>query len=415
LGDVVFNACPILKDFAAELLPEVEADINNIVCDFLACAGAAIGLRAYAKHLADTHPAATFHLLIAETTNGKGTVYACTNQLFKMAVPDWAKCVKHSTRSQQALYRMLAEVSQPEIVYQKDGEESESKPNPDYNGGRMLLRLSEISAIFKAFRAEWSTMSQGLREAFDGTPLSNERSEKATSIKVDSLYALGIIGDVTPWELSEVIEGVDFANGVANRFVWSVSHRSKIVPHATRQPDYKPLAARLARLIPAAPLGEITFAEGGLVAWDTWVYSLPLHDTGRLGSACGRMRANCLRLAVLFAVLDESRDLTAVPKMHARHVQAAAAIMDRHRATVEWFLARPARLPEAVPDNRKSKIWQRVEKVRGALKNGRVTSGELYKLFSNVSQDERTEIAKAAGLTYSEERDEKGNVLGVWS
>jgi hypothetical protein len=53
--------------------------------------------------------------------------------------------------------------------------------------------------------------------------------------------------------------------------------------------------------------------------------------------------------------------------------------------------------------------------VRAGLKNGRITGAELYKLFSNQTQDERTAIAQAAGLIYMEERDEKGNKVGVWS
>jgi hypothetical protein len=412
LGEQVFNACPILRDYVAMVLPDSETDVNNVVVDFLACAGAAIGLKAYAEHMADKHPAAGFHLLIGDTAIGKGTSFGCSNKLFKLAVPDWDKCVRRSARSQQSLYRMLGEVSAPEIVI-GEGEEAEAKPNPRYTEGRMLLRSSEISAVFKSLRAEWSTLSQGLRDAYDGSPLSNERATAEDSIQVNSPYALAILGDVTPWELSEVIEGVDFANGVANRFIWSVARRTKTIPRAKGELDFTELAARLHRVIPATTLGKILFSADGEAAWDTWVYSLPLDDGGKLGSACGRQRANALRLAVLFAVLDETRE--AMPKICARHVQAAAAVINRHRLTVAWFLARPARIPSAMPEKGKSKVWQQIEKVRAGLKNGRITGAELYKLFSNQTQDERTAIAQAAGLIYMEERDEKGNKVGVWS
>jgi hypothetical protein len=68
-----------------------------------------------------------------------------------------------------------------------------------------------------------------------------------------------------------------------------------------------------------------------------------------------------------------------------------------------------------MPEKGKGKMWRQIEKVRAGLKNGRITSAELYKLFSNQSQDERMAIAQAAGLIYTEERDGKGNVFGVWS
>lgn len=413
LGEQVLNACPILRDFVKLTLPVVETDINNLVCDFLACAGAAIGLRAYAMHHYDKHPAATFHLLIADTTVGKGTAFNCVNALFRMAVPDWMKCLRRSMRSQQALYRMLSRVSVKELGVVETDDESKPIPNPEYTEGRLLIRSTEVSAIFKSMRADWSTLSQGLREAYDGGPLSNEVSKDEDCIRVNEPYALALSGDVVPWELSEVIESVDFANGLANRLVWCVAHQTKAIPRATHTPDYTELAARLRRVIPEAPIGEISYSEAGAAAWDTWFCSLP-RLTGKLASACARTRANALRLAVLFAVLDENRDTAAI-KIEARHVQAAAAILDRHRATVAWFLERPAALPANLPNPEKSKLWRQIEKVRAAQKNGRITGKKLYHLFSNETAAERTAIAEAAGLHAHEERDEKGNKIVVWS
>jgi hypothetical protein len=417
LGEEVLAACPILKTFVDLTLPYVETDINNIICDFLAAAGAAIGLKVYARHLYDMHPAATYHLLIANTTVGKGTVWGCVNELFRIAVADWKKCLRTSARSQQALYRALKEAADPELITDNaDGdEESKPNPNPDYTSGSILLRFSEVSAVFKSMRAEWSTMSQALRETYDGRPVSNELGQKDKSTKVDNPYALSLLGDVSPWELSEVISDVDFASGVANRFVWCVSHQTKTIPRAGPAPDYRALAERLRRVIPAEQIGEITYSKDGEAAWDAWVLSLPANDDGRLGSACGRMRANALRLAVLFAVLDERR--LVFPEalcIRAEHVNAAAAILNRHRATVQWFLERPAAMPAGLPEPKKDKLWQQIEKLRAALKNGRITNNELHTLFSNQTAQERKEIAKAASLNYTDEVDEKGNSVGVW-
>jgi hypothetical protein len=416
LGEQVFKGCEILRDFVNLTAPQVETDVNNLVCDFLACAGAAIGLKAHAKIVADRHPAATYHLLIADSATGKGTCFNTVNSLFSIAVADWNKYPRHSVRSTQALIRMLAEVSSETITEGEDDKaEAKPNPNPKYTEGRLLLRTPEISSIFKSMRAEWNTVSQTLREAYDGGPLSNERGDQALSVYVNNPYALALLGDITGWELSEVIQGVDFANGSANRFIWCVSHRSKLIPRGGKLPDYSALAERLKRVIPTTPLGELTFSESGGAAWDGWVYTLPLEDAGRLGSACGRMRANALRLAVLFAVLDENRlSLPGAPRIEAAHVHAAAAIMNRHRDTVAWFLNRPAAMPE-VSEVQKGKLWPRVEKLRGALKNGRITAYEYKKLFSNITAEERTEIAKAAGLEMSKERDEKGNEITVWS
>jgi hypothetical protein len=264
-------------------------------------------------------------------------------------------------------------------------------------------------------RAEWSTMSQALRETYDGRPVSNELGQKDKSTRVDNPYALALLGDVAPWELTEVIADVDFANGVANRFIWCVSHQTKTLPHATHTPDYHELAARLRQVIPDTPIGQVTYSEAGLEAWDKWAYTLPLDDEGKLGSACGRMRANGLRLAVLFAILDEQRlDQNGPVKIEVRHVQAAAAIMDRHRATVAWFLARPTAIPTNIPETVKDKLYRQIEKVRAAMVNGEITGNQLYKLFSNQPLAKRETIAQAAGLHATEETDPKGNKIKVW-
>lgn len=259
-------------------------------------------------------------------------------------------------------------------------------------------------------------MSQALREAYDGTPLSNERSDKQQSIRVEDPYALAVIGDITKWELSETILGVDFANGVANRFIWCVSRRTKTIPHAERTPDYSSLADRLKRVLPTQDLGQISFSEAGLAAWDAWVYSLPLEDSGKLGSACGRVRPNALRMAVLFAVLDEGRlEADVPPRIEARHVQAAATILDRHRATVAWFLSHSAPAMPEMPERVKQKAQRDNEKIWAALVNDEITDTQLHRLFSNhLTVEERAAKAKAAGLERREEEDAKGNTVVKW-
>jgi hypothetical protein len=342
LGDEVLTACPILKEFVELTLPNVETDVNNLICDFLACAGGAIGLRAYNCFGADKHSPATFHLPIGHTSSGKGVSWSHTRLLFEMAVEDWKRVIKGQPASSQALIRMGNDVAAPT----KKDDEGQPKPNPDYNGGRLLVRTAEMSGILKSMKADWSTLSQTCREMWDGVPISNERADREKSTALVDPYALALIGDVTPFELHELISGIDFANGIANRFIWCYTRKTKIIPRAERPPDYTALAKRLARLIPAEPLGQIRFSEAGGGAWTSWVYGIETrardeHDEDTaLGSACGRMRPNALRLCVLFAVLDESRltveqainevlgaSGTVAPEIKPEHVRAAAAII----------------------------------------------------------------------------------------
>lgn len=416
LGAQVLKACPILEDFVALTAPHVETDVNNIIIDFLACAGVAIGMKAYAMHVADKHPPVPFYLVIGNTTIGKGTSFNCAHTLFSLVISDWKNYVRRSARSQQGLYRLVRNAAAKEISFiSKTTGKEKTVDNKRYTEGRLLVRFSEVSAVFKSMRAEWSTLAEGMREVYDGNPLSNEKGDQNDSITVDDPYSAALLGDVTPWELSEVIEAVDFRDGVANRFLWSHSRRTKTITRGSLA-DYTQLAERLKLVIPEEPIGEISFSEAGAAAWDTWVYTLPFEDEGKLADACGRARANALRLAVLFAILDESRlILIGPPQIEARHVQAAAAILDRHRETVAWFLARPANVPEELPEAVKSKLWRQIEKLTANLDaDGTITGSQLYKLFSNQTVEERRAIAEAAGLREEQAVDSKGNKFVVW-
>lgn len=412
LGDEVFKACPILRDFVERVSRCLESDVNNIVSDFLACAGAAIGVNAHAKIAEDIHRPATFHMLIAPTSSGKGTCFGVVDKLYREASNfDWPKSTRRGLRSAQALVRAINE-SCEEFRKQEDGEDSE-KSNPKYTEGRMLFRSSEIAELFKSFKQEWSTMSHKLRDVYDGGPVANEVADASKSYSVTKPYAVSIAGDVTPWELSTVINDVDFANGVANRFVWCVSHQARKLPRPPRMPDLSDIARRLRTVLPTEPLEEFSYSEEGGAVWDAWVATIP-DDDSKLGSACGRMRANALRLAVLFAVLDEQRlSSAAPPQIKASHVRAAAAIMDRHRATVGWFLANPTSIPKNLPEKKVDTLWSKVEKLKSNLVDGQITAESLRALFSHETVEERRAIAEAAGL---KERTEKTSGRGrtVW-
>ena len=413
IGAEVFDACAVLKDFVDLTLPHVEADVNNLAADFLACAGSVLGAKVYGRVAFDLHPPGTFHLLLGGTGIGKGTAQGATEHLFLQVEKSWYNVIRRSARSGQALVRMLKEVSEPTIEYTaEDGQPPQTKENPKYTQGRMFLCFSEVASLFASLKMESSVLSQYLRDAYDCRPLANEKGDGNASSAVNAPYTLTVLGSITPWELARILADVDFANGLANRFVWWASQSSKVLPRAERAPDYTELARRIARLIPTAPVGQIRYSKDGAEEWDAWVSGLPRGDS-KLDSACARMRPNALRLAVLFAVLDESRlTLEGTPlEIHAHHVRAAAAIMERHRASVDWYLSRKMLvLPSPGNGSKESRVRD-----LAAANGGRFTGAQLARLFSNQKPDERESIAVAAGFKKHDERDARGNKIAVWT
>ena len=117
---------------------------------------------------------------------------------------------------------------------------------------------------------------------------------------------------------------MDVYNGFANRFLWVVARRTQVLPDGGNVPEQviNRFVPKLARAVGAARLhGEVKRTAAGEQRWEELYYSLAGDEPGGLlGAATSRDVPQCLRLSLLYCLLDGG------DAVDAPHVDAAAAL-----------------------------------------------------------------------------------------
>ena len=186
---------------------------------------------------------------------------------------------------------------------------------------RLLVVEGEFGAVLRHFQRQGNTLSTALRTAWDGSDLgamTKHNRDKATAPHIC------ILGHITAHELGVLLTNTDIWNGVANRILWTVVRRSKLVPFARAMPDQEAaaIAKELARVIEFAHSrrsadAELTMSNS---ARDHWVHCYPeltQDHAGILGAVTSRAEAQVLRLAMAYALFDGAR------RIELSHLEAA--------------------------------------------------------------------------------------------
>jgi len=175
--------------------------------------------------------------------------------------------------------------------------------NPGSSDKRLMVIEGELGSVFKVMQREGSIISTVLRVAWDGGTI--EPLTKCNRIKATNPH-LCIVGHITADELRELLTAVDLRNGLANRFLWCMARRTRLISRPLPMPDeaVMTLAARIrAALLHAAP-AQVAWSESALEAWDVTYPELTAERPGAWGYATARAEAQVCRLALLYALLD---------------------------------------------------------------------------------------------------------------
>jgi hypothetical protein len=187
---------------------------------------------------------------------------------------------------------------------------------------RLLAYEAELAGPLKVMRREGNNLSPVIRQAWDGgrlRTLTKNNPMKATDAHIS------VIGHVTKTELLRHLTETEAANGFANRFLWLLVRRSKLLPRGGEwfKVDKAPLVRRLSSALEfgRGPV-EVTLTEGAWTDWEEVYGPLSEGKAGMFGAVTGRSEAQARRLAALYAVLDESHEIG------RRHLEAALALWD---------------------------------------------------------------------------------------
>jgi hypothetical protein len=153
---------------------------------------------------------------------------------------------------------------------------------------------------------------------------------KATDVHVS------VLGHITKGELVRYLDATEKGNGFANRFLWACARRSKMLPRggALHRVDFAPFLKRLSAAVDhARRLGEraVSYDEEAGKYWDAIYGPLSEGGTGMAAEVTSRAEAQVLRLALIYAALDQA-DAIRLP-----HLQAAEALWRYCEASVRFI------------------------------------------------------------------------------
>lgn len=310
-------------DLVRTLEPETEADPVGLLLSFLVCFGNAVGRSAYFPVEGDQHHANLFLVLVGESSRGrKGTSLGRTLSLFEDADAEWKKnCISNGLSSGEGLIWALRDpVEVMEPVKEKGqitGYQNVVK-DKGVTDKRLLVVESEFAQTLKVMKREGNTLSPVIRQAWDSGTLT--AMTKNNFAKANGAHA-SILGHITRQELAKSLADTDCFNGFANRFLWCLVRRSKLLPEGGNGLDLQPFRAKLSTILSSATrTTAMSRCPDARALWHALYHELTGERPGLYGAVTGRGEAQTLRLSMLYSLLDGANVIN-VP-----HLRAATAV-----------------------------------------------------------------------------------------
>ena len=385
-------------DIVRAIEPHSEADGAALLLQTLVAFGALVGRGAHVRVEGDEHHAQLYLLLVGQTAKArKGTSWGRIHRLFSR-VPDWPKVVEGLSSGEGLKWA----VRDP-----REDREPGNQPAAEMDVGipdkRLLVVESEFAQVLRQTARAGNTLSATIRSAWDTGQL-------ATLTKNDPVTATGthisIVGHITMDELRAELTATDTANGFANRFLFMCVRRSKCLPLGGNGPP-EAVAADLARRIALAADSARKLQAVGMTpaARETWTRIYPKLSegtSGLLGAVTARGEAQCLRLALLYALLDGAENVDDV------HLVAAIAVWERAEASAMHIFG------SAIGDRLADAI---LRALRAAGQAG-LSRTDIRNLLGRHGRAERIEAAlellSRHGLAYAEQHQTGGRAAEVW-
>ncbi len=375
-------------DIVKTIEPHTEADPAAILLQFLGFAGACIGRGPHYRVEGDRHYPNLFVVLVGESAKGrKGTSMGRVRQVFEMIDDTFARqCIHSGLSSGEGLIWAVRD---------------ETDDDPGISDKRLLVAESEFAGLLRVMRREGNIISRVVRDAWDRGDLgvmTKKFSTRATGAHIS------IVGHITADELTRYLDRTEAANGFANRFLFIAVKRSKCLPHggSLQESELKPLAQRLAATIESAKyIGQVTMRPDTASLWEEVYPELSEGKLGLYGAVTGRSEAQVIRLALIYALLDEKNQIG------IKHLRAALAIWDYADESARYVFG------DATGDPIKDTI---VTALRGDSDG--LTRTNISRLFNRHVTADRIGIAldslRKAGLAFAEKSETEGRPVEVW-
>ena len=303
--------------------PHSEADPVAILLQYLTAFGNAAGHTAYFPVEGDRHTTNLFVAMVGQSSKArKGTSFGRVKQIIKGADLTWYEDrTKGGLSSGEGLIHEVRDE-----VRKYDAEEGWKIVDPGVADKRLLVVEPELAGALSVMERHGNTLSPIIRRAWDGDKLTT--LTKTSPLKATGAH-ISIIGHITRDELKARLTRTDIANGFANRFLFACVKRSKSLPFGGRltEDDIDGMSHDMTGALAfASSAGMMTMSETAANIWRAVYERLSEGQDGLLGAVTGRAEAQCIRLAVIYALLDNSVIIKPEHGQHWRYGTTA-----RHR------------------------------------------------------------------------------------
>jgi hypothetical protein len=368
--------------------PHTESDPVAILIQSLIVFGNVIGRSAHFRVEADRHYTNENCVIVGETAKGrKGTSDGIVNALFTLNTPyvqGWmSDKIKSGLSSGEGItYHVRDAAENDDGIIDK----------------RLFVREPEFGSVLRVIERHGNTLSPVIRQAWDTGNLSI--LTKNNPIKASDAH-ISISGHITAPELRHYLYDVEIFNGLANRFIWLCVKRSKMLPEGGRfhKLNVIPIMEKISAAIEfARTVGEV---KRDATAREIWIKAYPAlsNDTaGMAGAVLSRAEAHVMRLALIYALMDQSNIIK------CEHLIAALALWDYIEASVSYIFG------DRTGDSIADRIFDSVCEYPEGL-----TRTEVFQLFHKHEKRERISDAINLLVRCNKVIVEKAETAGRWT
>ncbi|MGI8482739.1 MAG: hypothetical protein ACR2OU_00565 [Thermomicrobiales bacterium] len=314
-------------DVVRAAMESTEGDPVGILTFFLVAFGNAAGPSAFYNVGDDEHGTALFAVVVGDSAKDrKGHSRVTAMKLMKHADPEWYSRMAKGLSSGEGL---IWAVRDPIEKTGKDG--AIEIIDEGVKDKRLPVVEPEFGRVLSTKERSGNTLTAIMRDAWDrGQTLGalTKTPYKATGAHI-SIY-----GNITESDLRENMTGVDILNGFANRIAWFVVTRARVAARLPVMPEvvFDALVERIQSALRfARTVGEIDFTAEAWPLWEQAYARFAQRSSGLVESLTARGDPITLRLALIYALLDEC------DAIHPVHLKAALAVWSHAQASVQYL------------------------------------------------------------------------------
>lgn len=300
--------------------PYTEADPIGVLGQMLAAVGNIVGRGPHWTVGATRHGLNLFLCTAGPTSSGrKGTAKDVVLLAADEIDTDWkSHCVKGGLASGEGLKWAVRDAIVKRIPIKRDGiltgQFEEEMTDPGVDDKRLFVIETEFGGTLKIMSREGNSLSSVIRQAWDdGNLRSLTKNDPAQSTGAH----ISIVAHVTEQEVNRFMNGTEAANGFGNRFIWLSVRRSKRLPYGAAIPNdiLERYVAPIRQAINVArnQIGGFDRSEAFDAEWaNLYCGELDQAKPGLLGSILGRAEPQVMRLACIYALLDQTAQIDRV-------------------------------------------------------------------------------------------------------